>query len=149
MADQPTTAQTVAGQAEGLAAQAVSGLKALSPADKSWVAAFVLIVLIIVGADTWSGMHQYEQATQTSARLTAYLTEVEKNRSDALDRQTQFFDDQMRRSQEVIRDLADVIARDSERYSLATINAAERRVEDTRDLLPADFIGPPMAGDQR
>lgn len=117
----------------------------ITPADKGWILGFIVVVFIIVASYTFISIRQAEQAATSAERLTTYLIAVESNRSEALERQAQFFGDQARRSQEVIRELAQAVARDSERAGIAALTAIEAETAIRTRELDKEFIGPPTA----
>lgn len=118
---------------ETYAEQAVEGLKALSPADKSWIAGFVIIFAILVGSNAYVQIRTLAADTNRSNDTRAYFELLEGNRAN-----------EIRRSQETIKALADAVARDSERAGMAAMSAIDERARQTY-AQQSDFIGPPEA----
>ena len=87
--------------------------------------AFWCIVFIIVGADGLVAIRTLQSNKESTERLVSYLISVEENRAEALERQATLFGDQNRRNQEVIRALAEAVARDSERAGMAALAAID------------------------
>ena len=129
MAEQSTPKQAIADQAGDLAGNAVDGIRALSPADKSWVAAVTIIFLGITGVNAWVQIQGLKSGADDANRLVEYLINVESNRATALDKQSQLYADQMRRAQETIKDLTDAVARDSERAGMAALSAIDKEAD--------------------
>ena len=124
---EPTPKQIVAGQAEGLADSAVSGIQALSPADRSWVAGFVIVVLIIVGADAFVAIRASADSVKAAERLTGFIASVEANRAQELNEYQAQQREETRRYQEMVRHLVDAVARDSERAGQVAVQALDRQ----------------------
>lgn len=113
--------------------QAVEGIKALSPADKSWIAGFVIIFAILVGSNAYVQIRTLEAERERGTNTLTYMDLIEQNRSN-----------EIRRSQETIKALADAVARDSERAGMAAMSAIDERARRSYAQQP-DFIGPPEA----
>ena len=117
-------------------------IQGIAPAEKGWVLGFIIVVAIIVLSDMWVGIKTLETNVAISQSNRVYFTLVEENRMKAMDKQAQTFSDQVRRSQEVIRDLAQAVSRDSERSGMAAMAAVSAR-SDTLENMDPEFIGPP------
>lgn len=121
---------------ETYATQAVEGIKALSPADKSWIAGFVIIFTMLVGTNAWVQTHTIRSEVQRAADIRAYFEVIEINRAE-----------EIRRTQETVRLLADSLSRDTERSSqtaAALFDQQGRLLSSPQVItLSPDFIGPP------
>jgi len=98
-------------------------IQAISPADKGWVLGFIVVVAIIVGADSWVALKTIDQNVKIAEANRLYFEKVEANRATAFEKSHQTYSDQQRRSQEVIKALAASVARDSERAGDAALMA--------------------------
>ena len=94
---------------------------------------FILVVAIIVGSDAWVALATLKASAARSSDVQEYFEMVEANRASQADQMSQVFADQVRRSQEVIRDLAQAVARDSERAGTAALSAINRKSEIIED----------------
>lgn len=103
------------------------GLRALAPADKSWIAGFIVVVAIIVISDAWVATKTLVHSASSDNATRSYFELLENNRANEL-----------RRAQETIKALADAVARDSERAGMAAVSAIDESVR-------KQFIGPPEA----
>lgn len=94
---------------------ASSTLSALSPADRSWIAGFIVVVAIIVLSDLYMSIKQMQTIAESDKIVAEYFQFLETNRAAEL-----------RRSQETIKALADTVAREAERTSRTTAQAVDR-----------------------
>ena len=147
MSDQQATVSGRQGVTDAAASEIADVGKALisgvTPADKGWILGFVIVVFIIVASDVWISIKTLDSNRAANERLVTYFIEVEQNRAQALDHQAQLFGDQVRRSQEVIRALAETVSRDSERAGMAAVAAIDQQTR--QQYTSPQFIGPPEA----
>ena len=131
MTDQNTNMSSGKGVTDSAISDAAEVSKTLisgiTPADKGWILGFIIVVAIIVGSDMYVSIVTARTNAQENIVLAEYFKVIEQNRAAALDRQSQTYADQVRRSQEVIRDLAQAVARDSERAGMAALSAIDRQ----------------------
>ena len=116
-------------------------IQGVAPAEKGWILGFILVVAIIVLSDAWVGIKTIEATSAMQVQQRTYFETVETNRTAAIAKQAEVFSDQVRRSQEVIRDLAQAVSRDSERSGMAAMAAVSAR-SDTLEGMAPEFIGP-------
>ena len=104
---------------------AKSGIAALVPADKGWIFGFIIVVGIIVISDMFIAVKTLDATKIRSNDTRVYFELIEANRAN-----------EIRRSQETIKALADAVARDSERAGMAALTAIEKEgdimVEESR-----------------
>ena len=116
-------------------------IQGIAPAEKGWILGFICVVAIIVMSDMWVSLKTLDSNAEMSAANREYFTLVEQNRMTSNAKQAEMFGDQVRRSQEVIRDLAQAVSRDSERSGVAAMAAVSAR-SDTLEKMDKEFIGP-------
>lgn len=93
---------------EDLAEAGVAGIKALAPADKSWMAAFVIIFMTLVLANGYNGYRNTLYNLQRDDDFKELLLLTENNRAEEL-----------RRAQETIKELtARIVSIQPERSAL-------------------------------
>ena len=110
----------ITGQAADVGKTLIQGM---APAKEGWILAFIVIVALITGSDLWIGMKTLEANTMVSEQTRKYFEMVEENRASSARDAHATYADQVRRSQEVIRSLAESISRDSERAGDAALMA--------------------------
>ena len=107
---------------------AKTGIGALVPADKGWIFGFIIVVGIIVLTDMYVNIKTLDANKIRSTDTRIYFELIEANRAN-----------EIRRSQETIKALADAVARDSERAGMAALTAIEKEgdimVEESRQNL--------------
>ena len=129
MSEQPKTPKlAVAEQSGEFADSAAKALESLTPADKSWVAGFVIVVLIIVGSDAYVGIKSSQDDRRAAERMAMFLEAVETNRAQEVVRLQQSHSDEIRRYQEAISHLVDAVVRDSERSGRIAVESVQRTI---------------------
>lgn len=126
-------------------------IQGIAPAEKGWILGFICVVAIIVLSDAWVNLRTIETTRLRGDQTQKYFELVEQNRADQFERSLAVFADQMRRAQEVNRDLAREISRDSERSGLAAMAAVDTRsrvLEDTLTPMGDNPIGPQLPEDK-
>jgi hypothetical protein len=121
MTDEPNKSKGITDDAVSSVTEVGTTLiKGIAPADRGWILGFIVVVFFILAADVLSTYWLTVSTSERNVRLTEYLIEIESNRSQAMERQAQTYGDQLRRSQEVIEDLSQAIARQSEQAAFTT-----------------------------
>ncbi len=101
MNDQVTPQERLAEQ--DWAGVAKTGVSSMAPADKGWILAVVVIVLVLQVGDTIQSWFGNERSARTAVIFGEQLTEMEAHRSDEL-----------RRCQEGIKEMAQAVSRQHE-----------------------------------
>jgi len=78
---------------------------AREPADRSWIAGFILVVCVIVGSDVYGDWLANADQEAMRQHYVDYMGRVEDNRAE-----------EVRRTQELIKELADALSRKTENY---------------------------------
>ena len=82
---------------------AKQGVHSMTPADKGWILAVVVIVLVLQSGDVLRDWMSTDRAKKSSELFGIQLTNMETNRSD-----------EIRRCQEVLKEMSQAVARQHE-----------------------------------
>lgn len=117
MQDQVTTAQRVNPpiSSQDWASVAKDSVVKLTPADKGWILAFVILFSVMQVTNYLTSVGRSEMELDKGQRINAYLELLESNRRDMAMKRA----DEMRRMQELLKALADTISRQSDRVPRA------------------------------
>lgn len=102
-------------------------IQGIAPAEKGWVLGFICVVAIIVGSDAWVSLKTIDTNAKTAILQKEYYEKIEENRASSSREALSIYSDQLRRSQEVIKSLAESVARDSERAGDAALFAIQSK----------------------
>ena len=103
--DHPTPQQAVASQDwADVAKQSVSGM---TPADKGWILAFVVLFAVFQISNYLISTQRQEEETARSNRQVEYFMKLEESRSSIEENRSQ----EIRRMQEVIKELTQALGR--------------------------------------
>jgi hypothetical protein len=90
---------------------AKTGISSMAPAEKGWILAFVIIFAVFQGANYLVSIKREEAETDRSVRLSEHLISLGASRDKVEENRAQ----EIRRMQEVIKDLSQTIARQANR----------------------------------
>lgn len=99
---------------------AKKGVASMAPADKGWVLAVVVIILLLQVGESVKSWMDGKAEIKRGVYLSELLASVEVHRTEEIAAQQKSSAEEARRLQEVIKSLADGLARQSERVGRMT-----------------------------
>jgi hypothetical protein len=90
---------------------AKTGIASMTPGDKGWVLAVVIIIAVLAASDYFSLATQHKRFSESILRTMDYLGTVEANRQKI----NEIRADEMRRMQEVMKEMVQTVVRQAER----------------------------------
>lgn len=90
---------------------AKTGIASMAPADKGWVLAVVVIIGMLSASEYFQSADQHKRFAEAISRTMDYLETVEADRQ----KMSEIRADEMRRMQEVMKEMVQTVARQAER----------------------------------